>query len=271
VGFAAHTTLGRTKLEVGRLGIASSYRAPAAAYEEAFERGCNYFTWGSFVRGRSAQMRTAMRNIIARGQRDGLVLAMLTYAHSAWLTDLSFSRGLKALGTDYADVLLLGYYSKRPPRRVLDGATRLKEKGLVRYIGVTSHNRQVIPTLAAEGVIDVFHVRYNAAHQGAETDVFPHLGEPRPGIVAFTATRWGKLLDRKSMPPDEAPLTAVDAYRFALSNPSVDVCMSGPKTLEQMRENLALLDSGPLDGAELERIRRIGDWVYGKKRARSSG
>jgi aryl-alcohol dehydrogenase-like predicted oxidoreductase len=69
------------------------------------------------------------------------------------------------------------------------------------------------------------------------------------------------------MPPGDAPLSAADAYRFALSNPSVDVCMTGPKTLQQMRENLALLDSGHLDAAELERIRRIGDWVYGKKRA----
>lgn len=266
MGFSSPTTLGRTGLEVGRLGIASSYRAPTAAYEEAFERGCNYFTWGSFIRGRSAQMRTAMRNIVAQGKRDRLVLAVLTYAHSAWLTERSLSRGLRTLGTDFADVLLLGYYSRRPPRRVLEGAVRLKEQGLVRHLGLTTHKRSIVSTLAGEGVIDVFHVRYNAAHRGAESDVFPHLGEPRPGIVAFTATRWGKLLDPRSMPPGEAPLSAADAYRFALSQSSVDICMTGPKTLEQMHENLAVLDSEPLDDAQLERIRRIGDWVYGKKR-----
>lgn len=33
-----------THLKVGRLGISSSFGAPAAAYEAAFERGCNYFT-----------------------------------------------------------------------------------------------------------------------------------------------------------------------------------------------------------------------------------
>jgi hypothetical protein len=38
--------LGRTGLKVGRLGVAGGYGAPAAAFEEAFERGCNYFLLG---------------------------------------------------------------------------------------------------------------------------------------------------------------------------------------------------------------------------------
>jgi hypothetical protein len=34
-------TLGRTGLKVGRLGVVSSYGAPAEAYEEAFDSGVN--------------------------------------------------------------------------------------------------------------------------------------------------------------------------------------------------------------------------------------
>ena len=88
----------------------------------------------------------------------------------------------------------------------------------------------------------------------------------RPGTVSFTATRWGKLLDPKKMPSGEKPLTAADAYRFVLSNPAVDVCMTGAKTVDEMRENLAVLDSGPMNGAEIERMRRIGDFVHSRKR-----
>ena len=62
--------LGRTGLRVGRLGVAASYGAPAEAFEEAFEKGCNYFYCGS---GRHrANMRQAIRNICSRGQRDKL-------------------------------------------------------------------------------------------------------------------------------------------------------------------------------------------------------
>jgi aryl-alcohol dehydrogenase-like predicted oxidoreductase len=263
--FNEPVTLGRTGLQVGRLGISSSYGAPAAAFEEAFEKGCNYFNWGAFLKGRSGAMRTAIRNIVSAGQRDRLVLGMLTYAHSAFLTDYFFHKGLKSADLEYADVLLLGWFPKRPPQKIIDGALALKEKGLVRHIGLTSHNRKLFPELAKEDVFDVFHVRYNAAHRGAETETFPFIEkETGPGIVSFTATSWRRLLNPRKMPPGEQPLTAADCYRFALSHPAVDVCMIGSKNQAQMQANLQVLDTGPLDDAERERIERIGKFVYGK-------
>jgi len=263
--FAQKAILGRTSLKVGRLGISSSFGAPAAAFEEAFERGCNYFTWGSFIRGRSTGMRTAIRNIKAAGKRDHLVLAMLTYAHNARLTEHFFIKGIKAAGLEYADLLLLGYFPRRPPQGVIDGALRLKEKGLVRFIGLTGHNRRLFPDLAREGLFDVFHIRYNAAHRGAESETFPHLnGKDRPGIVSFTATAWRKLLKTKKLPPGEIPLSAAQCYRFVLSHPAVDVCMMGAANTAQMRENLEVLDQGPLSQTELSRVQRIGGYVGGK-------
>ena len=38
--------LGRTGLEVGRLGVAASYGVPGSALEWAFERGEDYIYWG---------------------------------------------------------------------------------------------------------------------------------------------------------------------------------------------------------------------------------
>ncbi len=263
MNFHEPAVLGRTGLKVGRLGIASGYGAPTAAIEEAFEWGCNYFTWGTVIKGYSAPMRQALKNIVAKGQRDRLVLATFTYAHNNFLTERLLARGLKSAGLDHADVLILGYFSRRPPRRLIDGALRMKEKGLIRFIGLSSHNRKLLGELARNGEFDVMHLRYNAAHRGAETEIFPFLeGERRPGIVSFTATRWGKLLAPKKMPPGEKPPTAADCYRFVLSHPAVDVCISGAKTAEQMRANLAGLDAGPMSDAELARMRRIGDHVH---------
>jgi predicted aldo/keto reductase-like oxidoreductase len=91
----------------------------------------------------------------------------------------------------------------------------------------------------------------------------PHLpAERRPGIVAYTATCWGALLKARRMPPGEAPLRARDCYRFVLSTPQFNVCMSGPKNDAQMDEALAALDAGPLSTEEESRIRRIGRWVH---------
>jgi aryl-alcohol dehydrogenase-like predicted oxidoreductase len=259
--------LGRTGLTVGRLGIASGYWAPTDAIEEAFERGCNYMTWGTFVKGRSPHMLAAIRHIVAKGQRDKLVLGMFSYAHNAFLTEHYLLKGLKQAGLSHTDVLILGFYSGMPSAGVIAGAQRLKEKGLVRFIGLSGHDRKQIPKLAATGIFDLFHIRYNAVHRGAETDIFPAFQDQgQPGLVNFTTTAWGKLLKPAKMPTGETPPSAVDCYRFALSQPAIHVCMTGAKTAEHMRQNLAVLDLGPMNPDELQRMRRIGDHLYGRRR-----
>jgi len=259
--FSEKRALGKTGLMVGALGVASSFGAPAAAFEEAFERGCNYFYWGSM---RKSGMRDAIRNLCGRGLRDELVVLVQSYSRSASLMETFFEKALKSLALDQADILLLGWHNKFPSKRILDRALAMREKGLFRFLALSGHNRSLFPRLAGTGDFDLFHVRYNAAHRGAEQEIFPHMegGESAPGIVSYTATRWGQLLKAKKMPPGEAPLSAGDCYRFALTNPAVNVCMCGPKDESQMREGLKTLDLGPLTQEEMARIKKIGDYVH---------
>ncbi len=252
--------LGRTGLVVGRLGVAASYGAPAAAFEEAFDHGCNYFYYGS---GRHrAGMRRALRNLCRSGQRDRLVVAVQTYARYGLATDLAIARTIRRLGIGHVDILILGWHNRTPSPRLLDRASALRDRGLVRHIGMSGHHRPLFAELAAGRFFDVFHVRYNAAHRGAETEVFPFFTDPdRPGIVTYTATRWGHLLNGKWVPEGERPLSAAECYRFCMSSPAVDICLCGPKTIDQMRAALVALDRGPLDADDMSRLRRIGDHV----------
>jgi aryl-alcohol dehydrogenase-like predicted oxidoreductase len=252
--------LGRTGLDIGRLGLAASYGAPAEAFEEAFERGCNYFYIGSGRR--RAGMRRAIRNMVGRGQRDRLVVAVQIYARFGILTEFFFYKTLRSMRLEYADILILGWHNRRPTARLLDRASKMKEKGLFRFLGMSGHNRTLFPKMAKENLFDIFHVRYNAAHRGAEEDVFPFLtGENRPGVVTYTATRWGQLLDTHKMPAGEAALTPGECYRFVLSNPDVDVCLCGPKNVGEMRTALSALEDGPLGDSEMKRVERVGDYV----------
>ena len=50
--------------------------------------------------------------------------------------------------------------------------------------------------LARTTSLDLLMVRYNAAHPGAEADIFPSLPEGRHSVVAYTATCWRRLLKR---------------------------------------------------------------------------
>ncbi len=257
--------LGKTDLKVSRLGISTSFGASAKAYETAWERGCNYFTWGTFIKGRSKEFEKFILSTINNSNRGDIIIAFFTYAHDRFLTEKFFIKGLKKLKLDYADVLLLGYFPKKPKQKIIDGALELKRRGLIKHIGISSHNRKLFPKLLENDLFDIFHLRYNAANRGAEADIFPFLNEnrqKRPGIIAFTATRWRQLLNKKRMPPGEEPLSAVDCYRFVLANPSVNICMMGARDERQMAENLTALDSAPLTENELERINKIGRYVY---------
>ena len=56
--------LGRTGLEVSRMGIASAYGLPAEAIEKGFyEYGINYFLWST---PKNSKMGTALKNICRR-------------------------------------------------------------------------------------------------------------------------------------------------------------------------------------------------------------
>ena len=134
---------------------------------------------------------------------------------------------------------------------------------------MSSHERPFLGKIARGKVVaavDFFHVRYNAVHTGAEQDVLPYLPQGnRPGIVVFTATCWRKLLNAKLVPAGKRPLAAADRYRFVLSHPDVNVCLTAPSTAARMEDNLEALDAGPLDEEELELVRCIGRHIYGKE------
>ncbi len=251
--------LGRTGLEVGRLGMAASYGVTAAGVEEAFERGVNYLYWGS---RRTSEFAMALHNL--KPHRERIVLVIQSYSRIAALVSWSLERALRALGYDHADVLLLGMWNKMPGQRMIDAALEVQRRGLVRFLGISTHNRPLVPALGTQ--FDVVHFRYNAVHTGAERDIFPVLPANPPGLVSFTATSWRQLMNSRRIPAGERRPTAIDAYRFVLTRPEVDVCLTGPGNAEQAREAFRALELGPMSEDELAWMRRVGDAIYHKRR-----
>ncbi len=266
--FRTPVPFGQTGLTVSRLGIGSSFTGDPTFIEEAVDQGVNYLYWGSI---RRPAFGRAIRSV-ARRNREGVVLVVQSYSRVAALLAPSIEIALRRAGLEYFDFLLLGKWDKPPGAALVDAARRLVEKGRVRHLMMSTHNR---PSLQGhfrefeekQSPFDAFMLRYNAVHRGAEQDVFPHLPEgPRPGIVSYTSTRWGHLLDPKKMPPGESPPPARDCYRFALSHPAVTVALCGPSSREEMQEAIRALEAGPLDAEEMARMRRIGDHIYGRYR-----
>jgi len=247
-------TLGRTGVTVGPLGISASYGVPAAAVERAVEAGMTYVYWGSM---RTAAFAEALRRLAPR--RDRFMLVVQSYSRVGPVLAWSVERALRRIGYEHADVLLLGYWNNGMRRRVLDAARILQRRGLVNFVAVSCHNRAMASALAASGDYDIVHLRYNAAHPGAERDVFARLpDENRPGIVSFTGTSWGQLMNPKYTPAGERTPTAGDCYRFVLSHPDVDVCATGPSSADHVEQAIAARELGPMQEEELAWMRRVG-------------
>ena len=246
-------------LDVSALGIASSYGLSAADVERAFERGINFLFWGSLRKGDFGRGVRA----VAQKHRERAVIAIQSYSRFGWAMRWSVNRALRQLGTDYVDVLCLAWWNGPPPKRIVDAALRLKEQGKVRRIMVSSHDRAALASMAADPRFDALMLRYNAAHTGAEREVFPHLQRRRPGVLAFTATRWGTLLDPRLTPNGDRTPRATDCYRFALTAPEIDACLTGPRNGHELDEALRAIDEGPMDAAELDWMRRVGAHVRG--------
>jgi aryl-alcohol dehydrogenase-like predicted oxidoreductase len=256
-------TFGRTGLEVSRLAIGSSYGIGGKDLERAYERGINFFFWGLRRTGRFAEGMRA----VAANHRDEMCIAIQTYSRSALLLRPWVERALRGLKTDYVDILTLSWWSQMPPDRIVDAALRLRDEGKARHIMISCHHRPSFPLMIADPRFEAIMARYNAAHTGAEREVFPALDsvERRPGVLAFTATRWGTLMDPAFAPPGERTPTATDCYRFVLSDSHVDVSLCGPKNGAELDGAFAALDQGPLDAEEMAWMRRVGVSVHEKR------
>ncbi len=265
IDFRQHIPLGQTGLMVSRLGLATGFGLPSASIEKVFhEYNLNYF-YLSFAK--RSRVKTAMVSLLPR-YRDKTVIVLPYFpVDKGFFLGRSVEAWLRRLNIDAIDVILLQGVNK-PSHRLFDRVLKLKEEGRVRFIGMSSHTRSLFGSIARGELdlpLDLFQIRYNMVHRGAEEDIFPHLPRDNsPGIVAFTATCWSKPLKAGNMPAGEKPLTAADCYRFVLSNPGVTVCITGPSTALQMEENLTALALGPMSGEEMDRIRRIGDFIYRK-------
>ncbi len=252
--------------QVHRLGLATrgGSRLRAGDVEHAIERGLNYLNWC----GRPDGLSRAIGRLGSARMR--VAVAVPIEARRAVDAAIEFESCLTELGTDYLDVATL-YYVESPgewnqivaPGGVIEFLAGQKRLGRLRLIGLTSHQRTLAAAWAATGLLDLLMIRYNAAHRGAEGEVFPVAASRRLPVVTFTGLRWRALLGpTPDDPPGSRPPSAADCYRFCLANPDVAVALAAPGNRDELDHALELLDDWRApDAAQLERMSSHGDSV----------
>jgi predicted aldo/keto reductase-like oxidoreductase len=274
-----------------RLGLSTTFGIDGEDLEWALEQGFNYVFWTPKSRRVTKSLKAALKR-----DRESIILACgPTTGYYGGGIRRACERLLKKLDTDYLDVFQLFWLGRASAWRpsTIDALVSLRESGKVRAIGTSIHDRIKAGNLAEDSPLDMLMIRYNAAHRGAEQDIFPHLDkreEPspqggassmkkpchsspytasgilafsrKPAIVAYTATRWRALLNRPKGWTGPV-MTAGDCYRFCLDNPHVDLVLTGPKNRLQLEENLRCLkENGPLSEEEKRWISDFGQMVH---------
>lgn len=295
--FTMRRPLGKTGLQVSPLGIGGGGSICNEDLLYAFERGINYFFFSSdmhhFAYQRSAQ---ALRSLCQQGSsvRDQVVLATVSYVnhpeklpgiladqfaelgveyidifHWGWITDeqdmlglIKKARQLQRIGDVSGTVALLQKKKQEQKERVDAVNEEILRRGLVRHIGASFHSRAASRLWMRN--LDVMMLRYNIAHLGVEEDVVPFLtGEKTrdPGMIMFNTAHQG--IRRFHIPPPGYPAdqfvpTIPDCYRFVLSQPWVDLVLTGVSNKKEVDQALDAVERGPMDAEERTAMVRYG-------------
>lgn len=259
-------------IPVCRLGLAARGNSSLQPDDVllAIDSGTNFLNWPGLAEGPTPgdAMTAAVASLGSR--RPSVVVCAQFGARTVAAAAGELRGALKTLGTDFIDVLTLYYVERseewdriKAPGGVLEYLRDAQRDGVVRRIGVTSHQRKLAAIMAASGRLDLLMLRYNAAHRGVEADVFPTTSALGLSVISYTALRWGALLRPTPEDPPGFIVPGAPAwYRFALQHPAVTVTLAAPGSRSELNEVLQVLDAtGPLREAEHARLAEHGERV----------
>jgi len=266
--------LGRTGLEISDISFGSSRTTDPALVRYALERGVNYFdTAEGYKDGRSeAAIGEALQ-----GERDRVILASKVKAgrdtpRAEIMKKLEES--LVRLRTDRIDVYFnhaVNDVARLQNQEWLEFAVRAKEQGKIRFTGMSGHGGRLVECLdhaLDRDLFDVILCGYNfgqdpSFHQrftsrldwvAVQPDLPRVLAKAHAkgvGVVAMKTLRGARLNDMRPYEQGGAT-TAQAAFRWVLSNPSVNALIISMTSREKIDEFIGASGGSEPRGAELD-------------------
>ncbi len=259
--------LGKTGLEVTRLGFGCMITSDASVIARAAEMGINYFdTARVYQNGNNERMVGAA----LAGLRNRIYLSTKTGAADKAGALAHLDTSLKELGTDHVDIWYLHGKDSAADLKddLLEAQQIAKRAGKIRFAGVSIHSghEEVIPAAIQCGKIDVILLSYNFTMGGKLNPLVAKAKAAGIGIVAMKVMAGGFRKTKESDPnygilKREGAMAS--ALRWVLKNPDFDTTIPSMTDMEQLEENAkaAATPFGAADektlSAHLEQIRPL--------------
>ncbi len=190
---------------------------------EALHLGINFFDTAYFYgMGHSEEI---IGEVLKRENKRNEVLIATKAAHvregrelvinnDPYFLENEVYKALKRLETDYIDIFYIHFPDEKTPKDEAVGALmRLREKGIIRKIGVSNFSVEQIKEANKNGGVDVVQDAYNLLDRSKEEEMIPYLKENDIAFISYYPLGSG-LLTGKYTKDTPIPERRVDNPQF---------------------------------------------------------
>ena len=288
------TGLRVSELGLGGLFISShgaAYEDARAAIHRALALGVNYVDSAPSYRNSEEVIGKALDGVstplILSTKLGGRPQPFLPQDRDCLMR--SVEESLRLLKRDYIDIFMIhepdrpGQYDWWADPETYDGPVMdvmdaLRRDGVIGYTGIGGTTAYQLPHIIRTGKFDVVLTAFNYSllWREAEIAVLPAAKEMGMGIIIGSPLQQGALARpyeqvragaRWLSPPRREQYLALYAYaaelgmtlpelalRFVISNPDISMTLMGARSVQEVEQNVAAVERGPLPQAVLERL-----------------
>ena len=247
--------LGRTGVQVGEVGLGG---IPVIRVEDldltdeiinhALDSGINYLD-----NARAYDTSEMKYGRVLKHRRDEAFVATKTHARDrdgAWQ---HLQESLADLQTDTIDLWQLHDVSSEErweqamgPTGALQAALQAKEEGIVKHIGLTGHNDELLLRALDTGEFEVILCAYNIGIHSTGEQVLPRAAATDTGVAIMKPLSGGVFFRRP-----ELEISPERAWQFVLERPEVSVGLAGANCLRDIDQAVRASEAGtPLTDPE---------------------
>ena len=249
-------------------GSRVDYDTSTPLMHRAFELGVNYIDTAPYYCNNDSEVAIGKA---LKGWRDKVYISTKNPSENVdpkvWRDCLELS--LKKLDADYIDFYhCWGIYDHqfRNWETLKDGplqqALKAKEEGLIKHICFSFHDTEdKLRHIVDSGFYETILIQYNLLDRSNEENL-AYCKEKGLGVAVMGPVGGGRLGAPsnviKSLLKNKPESSAEMALRFVLSNPNVDLALSGMSTIAMVEENVKIASKGGgLTDAELSTVKTM--------------
>ncbi len=251
--------LGRTNVMVTEIGLGGIPLMRVEDFDEAAElinyaldQGINYIDTARAYKDSEEKFGQVLKD-----RRDEVFVATKTHAYDYDTAWEYLETSLKNLQTDYIDLWQMHDISTQErwdqifaPNGAMKAAYKARDEGLIRFIGLSGHNNDLLLKAIETDEFDVILCVYNLAIHSTGEKVIPAAQERDIGVAIMKPLSGGIFFRR-----EEAYIDPMKAWHFVLMNEGISVALAGFQNKRDIDQAIqASLNFQPLSDEEIEEL-----------------